>query len=171
MTEGHRVTMTFNLYSSVELATATSKDLIVDYTSSPFYHELQSAIRNPAFMKEGGILAFPCQHYYIEVKEKLNHAENLPVLLKGSDNVVYSVAKLLSLNVSVKPVNCEMNAVLSHFQKEEELVDDVYESDTEALQSCFDVEFENITWATSCARVPVNQHLACVYLHYGNEQV
>ena len=119
----------------------------------------------------GGILGFPCHHCYVGVKEKLNNEEDLTVLLKGSDNVVYSVAKLLSLNVSVKPVNCEMNAVLSHFQKEEELVDDVYESDTEALQSCFDVEFENITWATSCARVPVNQHLACVYLHYGNEQV
>ena len=165
VTEGHRVTMTFNLYS-VELALATLKDPIVDYTSLPFYHELQSAIRNPAFMKEGGILGFRCQHCYVAVKEKLNHAEKLSVLLKASDNVVYSVAKLLSLNVSVKPVNARLNAVLSRFQ-EKKLVDLEFESAMEALQSCFDVECENITWATSCVRVKPD--LACVFMHYGNE--
>ena len=190
VTEGHRVTMTFNLYSvqlepfsgyGVKLAPATSNDPIVDYSSLPFYQELQSAIRNPAFMREGGILGFPCHHCYDAVKEKLNHEENLSVLLKGSDNVVYSVAKLLSLNVSVKPVNCEMNAVLNRFKKcEEEIVTRLnsdyyyrlrtefedYESSIEVIQEFYDVKFtEAIAWATRSGK----PYLACVFTRLKHE--
>ena len=181
VTEGHRVTMTFNLYSSVELTPATSKDPIVDYTSSPFYHELQSAIRNPAFMKEGGILGFPCLHCYVAVKEKLNHVENLSVLLKGSDNVVYSVAKVLSLTVSVKPVNARLNAVLSNFKNfQEHLVDSigrgresVFERSIQAIQGNYDVKFKAITWAHRWGARRWGAHrtdLACVFLrNLGNQ--
>ena len=190
VTEGHRVTMTFNLYSvelepfsgyGVELAPATSNDPIVDYSSLPFYQELQSAIRNPAFMREGGILGFSCYHCYDAVKERLNHVENLSVLLKGSDNVVYSVAKLLSLNVSVKPVNCEMNAVLNRFKNcEDELVKRLnsgyrcrlrtefedYESSREVIQEFYDVKFtEAIAWATRSAK----PCLACVFMRHEHD--
>ena len=179
VTEGHRVTMTFNLYS-VELATAISKDLIVDYTSSPFYHELRSAIRNPAFMKEGGILGFPCHHCYVGVKEKLNNEEDLTVLLKGRDNVVYSVAKLLSLTVSVKPVNARLNAVLSNFKNFQQLVESighgreyVFERSIQAIQGNYDVKFKAITWAHRRGARRWGAHwpdLACVFVrNFGNQ--
>ena len=178
VTEGHRVTMTFNLYGvglhvwncdRLKLVPATSKDPIVDYTSLPFYHELRSIIRNPAFMREGGVLGFPCQHCYFAVKEKLNHEENLTVLLKGSDNVVYSVAKLLSLNVSVKPVNREMNVVLSNFlpskellrRKDSPLEDD--ESSIEVIPDNYKVKFtEAIAWVTGSGK----PDLAFVFMRY-----
>ena len=174
VTEGHRVTMTFNLYG-VKLPLATSKDLVVDYTSLPFYHELRSIIRNPAFMREGGVLGFPCQHCYVGVKEKLNNAEDLSVLLKGSDNVVYSVAKLLSLNVSVKPVNPRLNAVLSHFKNfQEHLVEgirygrqSVFYRSIQALNENFDVKLEAITWVHKWDKF---SDRVCVFMrHLGNQ--
>ena len=121
-------------------------------------------------MKDGGVLGFRCQHGYVAVKEQLNKMKYLPVLLKGSDNVVYSVAKLLSLTVRVKPVVTEMNAVLDEFQKEQ-LVSDVYESGIEAVQDLFDVKFKSITWATRRSKWPCfwNEELACAFIKYGNE--
>ena len=165
VTEGHRVTMTFNLYS-MDVAPLIAKDPKVDFTLSPFYHELRSAIRNPAFMKDGGVLGFPCQHSYVAVKKQLNKMEDLPVLLKGSDNVVYSVAKLLSLAVRVKPVVTEMNAVLDKF-REVPLRGDVYESGIEAVQDLFDAKFKSITWATRSSNPDKDR--ACVFIHFGNE--
>ena len=166
VTEGHRVTMTFNLYS-MDVAPLIARDPKIDFTLSPFYHELRSAISNPAFMKDGGVLGFPCQHGYVAVKKQLNQMENLPVLLKGSDNVVYSVAKLLSLTVRVKPVVTEMNAVLDEFRKEELVEGGEYESSIEVVQDLFDVKFKSITWATRSSKP--DKELTCVFINCGNE--
>ena len=166
VTEGHRVTMTFNLYS-MDVAPVIAMDPKIDFSLSPFYHELRSAIRNPAFMKDGGVLGFPCQHGYVAVKKQLNKMENLPVLLKGSDNVVYSVAKLLSLTVRVKPVVTEMNAVLDEFQKEQLVEGGEYESSIEVVRDLFDVKFKSITWATRSSKP--DEELACVFINCGNE--
>ena len=98
--DGHRCTLTYNLYCVNKL-----QDLprTVTCVPSPFYRELYAAIGNPYFMRAGGILGFSCQHQYVFTD--LNSSDDLPCLLKGADNVVYMSAMALSLHVKVKPVS------------------------------------------------------------------
>ena len=100
VTDGHRLTLTFNLYCDHKL----SRDVAptVSITCSPFYRELRAAVSNPHFMRDGGVLGFSCQHQY--VFQDLNSDEDLPCLLKGADNVVYMSGRSLGLQVSVRPV-------------------------------------------------------------------
>ena len=98
VTEGHRVTLTYNLYHCTEPSTVE-----LDVTASPFYKNLKVALEHPHFMREGGILGFACQHSYVFDKLEKSSAESLPLLLKGSDRMVVSSAKSLGLAVQVKP--------------------------------------------------------------------
>ena len=102
VTEGYRVTLTYNLYSNTQLDIPGIVS-IVDVTSNPFYNELRLAISNPHYMRDGGVLGFSCHHAY--VFKDLNVATNLPCLLKGSDRIVYVAVKSLGLPVVVKPVD------------------------------------------------------------------
>ena len=96
VTEGHRVTLTYNLYHS------EGPSLELDMTTSPFYNDLKAALNHPHFLRNGGTLGFTCQHSYIF--EKLNQSDNLPILLKGFDHTVFLAAKSLNLVVTVKPI-------------------------------------------------------------------
>ena len=69
---------------------------------NPFYKELRAALGHPHFMCNGGVLGFVCHHKYVQTE--LNSTSSLPHLLKGADQIVYSVAKSLGLLVIVKPV-------------------------------------------------------------------
>ena len=96
VTSGYRITFTYNLYhqpNHIPFQLPTS----IDIKSNPFYCELLAALRNPHFMRQGGILGFYCQHKYVDIDKKY------PVL-KGEDAVVYQTAKSLQLAVDVKPV-------------------------------------------------------------------
>ena len=69
VTEGHRVTLTYNLYYD-EISTVST----VDVTNSPFYYNLKTALDHPHFLRDGGVLGFACQHSY--VFEKFNKAQS-----------------------------------------------------------------------------------------------
>ena len=97
VTEGHRVTLTYNLYH------CEGPSLELDMTTSPFYNNLKAALDHPRFLRNGGTLGFACQHAY--VFEKLNESSENPLrLLKGSDSTVVLAAKALGLTVAVKPI-------------------------------------------------------------------
>ena len=108
VTDGYRLTLTYNLYCGDKLLNVTPT---ANITNSPFYHELCAAVSNPHFLRDGGVLGFSCQHDY--VFEDLNHTEELPRLLKGADSIVYMAGMSLGLPVIVKPVT-------NHFESEEE---------------------------------------------------
>ena len=95
VTEGYRVTLTYNLYNC-------DKARAEPDVASPFYASLKSAVGHPHFLREGGTLGFSCQHSY--VFEELNHPLGLSTLLKGPDQTVFSTAKSLGLEVEVKPI-------------------------------------------------------------------
>ena len=104
VTAGYRVTLTYNLYYDRPPASAP----ILTVTNYPFYHQLRTSLASPYFMRGGGVLGFTAQHEYVFVK--LNRANDLPLLLKGADRIVFLVAKSLGLSVLVKPVvpcHCE----------------------------------------------------------------
>ena len=108
MTDGYRLTLTYNLYYGDKLQDVTPT---ANITNSPFYHELHAAVNNPHFLRDGGVLGFCCQHDYMF--EDLNHTEELPRLLKGADSIVYMAGMSLGLPVIVKPVT-------NHLESEEE---------------------------------------------------
>ena len=97
VTEGHRVTLTYNLYHS------EGPSLELDMTTSPFYNDLKAALNHPHFLPNGGTLGFACQHMYVfdEPNEPL---ANLSLLLKGSDRTVVLAAKSLGFSVEVRPM-------------------------------------------------------------------
>lgn len=99
ITEGYRVTLTYNLYSIDVNTTAVSS---VDIETSPFYKHLKEGLECPHFMCDGGTLGFACQHSYIF--EEFDKRKNISPLLKGSDRVIYWAAKSLGLEVKVKPI-------------------------------------------------------------------
>ena len=108
VTDGYRLTLTYNLYCGDKLQDMTPT---ANITNSPFYHELHAAVSNPHFLRDGGVLGFSCQHDYMF--EDLNHTEELPRLLKGADSIVYMAGMSLGLPVIVKPVT-------NHLESEEE---------------------------------------------------
>ena len=63
---------------------------------------MSAALGHPHFKRDGGVLGFVCRHKYVYTD--LNKTSSLPHLLKGADQIVYSVAKSLGLSVIVKPV-------------------------------------------------------------------
>ena len=92
-----RITITYNLYHQPNVHVPFQLPTSIDIKSNLFYCELLAALRNPHFMRQGGILGFYCQHKYVDMDKKY------PVL-KGEDAVVYQTAKSLGLAVDVKPI-------------------------------------------------------------------
>ena len=73
---GHRITLTYNLYAVQERLRSIP-------SGNPFYNCLQTAIGTPHFMRDGGCLAFNCNHLY--AFGLLNEKELQPHILKGAD--------------------------------------------------------------------------------------
>ena len=76
VTEGYRVTLTYNLYHSTALSVLPA----VDVTTSPFHSNLEAALKHPHFLQEGGVLGFLCQHAYVFEKSSITWEEVLDVI-------------------------------------------------------------------------------------------
>ena len=161
---GHRITLTYNLYR-------LERDETVDITHSPFYETLVAAMGNPHFLREGGVLGFACRHDY--VLTDLN--SKLTASLKGVDYNVYVAVKCLGLEVDVKPVvtaYClEEKYLLPTFKENAEsggwCSEDILESDEELLKYVAEqtINCDNITWC--CDEHKFETAATCAT--YGNE--
>ena len=60
VSEGYRVTLTYNLSYQFKASDAT-----FDVKTCSFYKLLQAALSNPVFMRDGGVLGFNSQHSYV----------------------------------------------------------------------------------------------------------
>jgi len=60
VTEGYRVTLTYNLYYGINPGRP-----LIDVRNNPFYKTLQAALSNPIFMRDGGVLGFKCHYSYV----------------------------------------------------------------------------------------------------------
>ena len=116
VTAGYCITLTYNLCGHKSPVSTLHPSL--DITTSPLYRELRSALSNPIFMRDGGVLGFSCQYVYAFHQLKTDTP-----LLKGVDPVVYLVAKSLGLSVMVKPIWC--NKYVLSFKPECDLVRDL----------------------------------------------
>ncbi len=99
VTNGHRVTLTYNL-SFIYTRGVSSPSLKIDTT--PLYNDLQAALQSPGFLAEGGVLGFACNHSYAHNRKDAHL--NLPSGLKGIDMILYSALRSLGLKVAVRPV-------------------------------------------------------------------
>ena len=95
VTNGYRVTLTYNLYHCDQLNPVAS----LNVTTTPFYQNLKAALGQPHFLREGGVLGFACQHSYVFEKSK-----DPKIVLKGSDRMVMLAAASLGLKVAVRSI-------------------------------------------------------------------
>ncbi|KAF2117341.1 hypothetical protein BDV96DRAFT_611764 [Lophiotrema nucula] len=102
VTEGYRVTLTYNLYCAAGSGDLTGNSPAMDVKLLPLYAKVKEALAQSDFLQYGGLLGVYCQHGYAHTTSE--GAAKLPGILKGSDMAIYSVFKGLGLEVSVKSV-------------------------------------------------------------------
>ena len=73
VTSGYRITITYNLYHqpNVYIHVPFQLPTSINIKSNPFYCELLASLRNPHFMRRGGILGFYCQHKYVDMDKNI----------------------------------------------------------------------------------------------------
>ena len=185
VTSGHRLTLTYNLYFVNESRNISTSNV------GRFHTAFKEALYTPHFLRNGGCLGFDCKHAYVFTS--LNKVELLPHLLKGADYAVFSTAKALGLNVSVKPIMEGEKSwyVLPKFSQEVGLYLSEGEGDFGRLYDecrCYSLQKESLEWELCDAvydktpkKIPSrdiswcsqpnhwNRSLFGMYTFYGNE--
>ncbi|KAI1029018.1 hypothetical protein LB505_009256 [Fusarium chuoi] len=91
VTEGHRVTLTYNLFWTNYGPASMSGNLqALDQESLHFFSALEKLLENKHLMKEG-LVGFSCTHAYPHTSK--SSTNNLHHMLKGIDMVVYQALK------------------------------------------------------------------------------
>ncbi|RUS15985.1 hypothetical protein BC937DRAFT_91729 [Endogone sp. FLAS-F59071] len=103
VTSGYRLTLTYNLYTMENDRNVGDSISGFSSESTAFHQTLASSIVDPHFMENGGILGFGLQHAY-PIKDEPEFSTKFDKILKGTDAMIYVVAKKLGLTVSVLPV-------------------------------------------------------------------
>ncbi|KLU88234.1 hypothetical protein MAPG_07221 [Magnaporthiopsis poae ATCC 64411] len=103
LTEGHRVTLTYNLYYAPGVGDLAKHAPAMEVETLPLYQKVHSALAEPDFMHDGGILGIYCTHAYAHSTEAGGKA--LPSVLKGADMAVYAVFRAHGLKVFIRPVH------------------------------------------------------------------
>ncbi|KGO55244.1 Oxoglutarate/iron-dependent dioxygenase [Penicillium expansum] len=123
ITEGERITLTYNLYVTEPVGGSIPPSLIVDPKSLSLHSFLKELFIEPSFMKEGGAFGFYCSHAYPHTSDEASML--LPRALKGADLVLYSVFKSLGIQIDVVPVIIE-----DDYQGDDDEEDDYEEDDS-----------------------------------------
>ncbi|OQD86871.1 hypothetical protein PENSOL_c084G03942 [Penicillium solitum] len=124
VTEGERITLTYNLYVTEPVGGSILPSLIVDPKSLSLHSFLKELVVEPGFMKEGGAFGFYCSHAYPHTSDEAPML--LPRALKGADLVLYSVFKSLGIQINVVPVIME-----DDYKGDEDEEDECEEDDSE----------------------------------------
>jgi hypothetical protein len=100
LTSGHRVTLTYNLYTVK--ATLPRSMSSIEVESFPLYWEVKAALANKAFLAKGGTIGFFCNHFY--APNNFQTPEVMQQGLKSIGMVVYAASRELDLRADVRPV-------------------------------------------------------------------
>ncbi|EPE06419.1 2og-fe oxygenase family protein [Ophiostoma piceae UAMH 11346] len=104
VTAGHRVTLTYNLYSVPQRLQVAGKTEIMDVARLPLYDAVSSTLQNPLFLPEGGRVGYYCRHAYPHSASAPADAPLFPSILKGVDLTFYKVLEALRLETMVRQV-------------------------------------------------------------------
>ncbi|KAE8374846.1 hypothetical protein BDV26DRAFT_269247 [Aspergillus bertholletiae] len=103
VTEGERLTLTYNLYvKEPEHVSTFIPTSSVEPWTLPIYSQLDALFHNPQFFPNGGVIGIYCAHAYAHTSEDAEI--NVPRTLKGSDLVFYAVFKALGAKLKIRPV-------------------------------------------------------------------
>ncbi|KAK5062691.1 hypothetical protein LTR84_004765 [Exophiala bonariae] len=103
VSEGHRVTLTYNLYWTDYGPSHMARQLnALDQSSFHFYVALEKLINCPSFLPKGGLIGFSCTHGYPHTSP--SSIPHLDRRLKGVDMLVYQVFKRLTGSARVRAV-------------------------------------------------------------------
>ncbi|KAL2157888.1 hypothetical protein VTH06DRAFT_4941 [Thermothelomyces fergusii] len=103
VTEGHRLTLTYNLFCVRGNGQLGGNCPWLDPTHLPLYDTISSLVRDHDGWRDGGYLGYNCSHVYPHTSEtKLNFLA--PDNLKGADMLMYEIFRSLGLKVTVRPV-------------------------------------------------------------------
>lgn len=116
VTSGHRITLTYNLYSSRGFGMLTHLSKAMNSKQLPLYTTLKSMLANRHFMPRGGTLGIYTAHLYPYTNRDNS---DLPYCLKGVDMMTYeALLALAPMGVTFK---------LVHVLDESEEIQDWYE--------------------------------------------
>ncbi|KAI9873288.1 MAG: hypothetical protein M1830_000577 [Pleopsidium flavum] len=99
---GHRLTLTYNLYLRENLHGTLGRTLTMSPEQLPLYGMAKDLLKQPGFMKAGGVLGFFCSHEYAHTHGA--PPVRLPRSLKGVDMALYVVFRALGLKIEVLPI-------------------------------------------------------------------
>ncbi|KAL8413522.1 hypothetical protein RB594_004964 [Gaeumannomyces avenae] len=102
LTQGHRVTLTYNLYYAPGAGDLAEHAPAMQVRTLPLYEKVQGALAEPSFMSGGGLLGVYLTHAYAHSTRAARKA--LPSVLKGADMAVYAVFRAHGLDVRIRPV-------------------------------------------------------------------
>ncbi|TVY40821.1 hypothetical protein LOCC1_G004633 [Lachnellula occidentalis] len=100
--EGHRITLTYNLYCVENVGGVMQSHPTADASSFPLMQSAKDLLADDNFMRQGGTVGFYCAHMYAhnnKTSEKL-----MPFALKGIDVAIFTAFRNLGLQLSVLPV-------------------------------------------------------------------
>jgi hypothetical protein len=170
--EGYRVTLTYNLYLEKVQPTLPT---VISPIESTFCNALSSALRDPNFLSEGGLLGFGLNFMY-PIDPSTTYLATLERDLKGSDAVIKQVCERLGLDASLKAIyNPDDEAFLmlddvveldQHRRFEnDEIIDALIEDGGERIDGS-SRHSKTVTWVSS---LNLNASFKAPYVHYGNE--
>ncbi|KAK4153843.1 hypothetical protein C8A00DRAFT_43291 [Chaetomidium leptoderma] len=103
VTEGHRLTLTYNLYSVRGNGQLGGNYPWLDPMQLPLYKTIRDLVGDEDGWQNGGLIGYNCSHVYPHSNtSKLNFM--VPDNLKGADMLMYEIFKSLGLKVRFRPV-------------------------------------------------------------------
>ncbi|KAF1817255.1 hypothetical protein P152DRAFT_407734 [Eremomyces bilateralis CBS 781.70] len=103
VTDGHRVTLTYNLYwTSYGPSLMATHLSALNQSSFHFYAALEKLVKSPSFLPNGGHIGFTCTHGYPHSSPAA--IPHLNPMLKGLDMIVYQALKRLLHHTGVLAV-------------------------------------------------------------------
>ncbi|KAI0056408.1 hypothetical protein BV25DRAFT_1832295 [Artomyces pyxidatus] len=182
VTEGHRVTVTYNLYfTGAEPASAPVVPAVpaIPANEAAFKSAFEALLENPEFLPRGGTLGFGLRHVY-PIKDSLAHVYGM---LKGSDAAVFRACAQLGFEPVLYLLYCThmkygrekswgMIDRVPHFAgywQVEDPVDMIKEEGGLVLKKPYagsDEIDERVKWVTKITKL--TRHTS-PYMAYGNE--
>ncbi|CRG83902.1 hypothetical protein PISL3812_01258 [Talaromyces islandicus] len=101
VTDGHRITLTYNLHAVDLVGGVLLANPVIDPKTLPLYGLIESLMRSTEIAK-GKRIGIYCSHAYAHTSNIAK--KRLPHHLKGSDLILYAISKHLGYSVSVLPV-------------------------------------------------------------------
>ncbi|KAL2359768.1 hypothetical protein RJZ56_007376 [Blastomyces dermatitidis] len=174
VTEGHRVTLTYNLFWTLHGPASMSENFdAIDQKSLVFYSAFDKLVRCADFLPKGGTVGFICTHAYPH-SARASH-DHLPNNLKGIDMLVYQTFKcfdedaMFSAMLDPRYIDRELSSSylagrdrrLQYLEINAEGYDDPDPGEVYYRR--------NVTWINSTPGQKVHREPAAVFLTYGNE--